>query len=84
MVSELDKNSLPNSLASSSKGTPISLKPVLSVKLNNENHLLWKRHVLATVRGHNLLQFLKGAPKTVKNQSSQDETARNINTEYLE
>lgn len=40
MVSELDKNSLPSSLASSSKGTPISFKHVLLVKLNNENHLL--------------------------------------------
>lgn len=84
MVSELDETSQPSSMARYSKGTPITFKHVLSVKLNNKNHLHWKQQVLAAIRGHNLTQFLETSPKPPKLLSSQDEIAGIINTEYLE
>lgn len=58
MVSELSQNAIPSLMADPLK-PPISFKHILSIKLNEENHLLWKQQVLAAIRGHNLLHFLE-------------------------
>lgn len=46
--------------------------------------MLWKQQVLAAIRGHNLLKFLKSSKKPEKYLISQDEEADNINTDLLE
>lgn len=84
MVSEPKKSSLTFSMGSHTRNAPISFKHVLSVKLDNENHLLWKQQVLAAVRGHNLTQFLESSNQPVKFVSDQDESAKAVTQEFLE
>ena len=52
--------------------SPSSLPPVhrvsfnhpLAIKLEDKNYLLWRRQVLAAVKGHNLGHFLDRTAKT--------------------
>lgn len=63
MVSELSQSARPSSMAEFAKPAPVSFKHILSLKLNEENHLLWKQQVLAAIRGHNLLHFLESTSR---------------------
>lgn len=77
MVSKLSETSQP------SKGTLIFFKHVRSVKLNIENHLLWKQQILklfVTINSH----FLESSSKPLKFLSSQDEATWIINPKYSE
>lgn len=83
MVSEPSDSSLPSSMTIYIKPHPISFKHILSVKLNNDNYLLWMQQILATVRGHNLLNLLGSSVKLEKYFTSQEE-ADIINAGFLE
>lgn len=47
-----------SSTAISFKANPKTFKHALSIKLNNDNYLLWKQQVLAAIRSHNPSKFL--------------------------
>lgn len=83
MVSEHSETVIPSSMADPPRPTPISFKHVLPVKLNKENHLLWKQQVLAAIRGHNLLQFLESTSKPVRPLDPLNEESGNINAELI-
>lgn len=84
MVSEPCELSEPSSITISSKSNQISFKHSLSVKLNNENYLLWKQQVLAAIRGHKLPHYLESSAIPAKFLSTDDEHAGNVHTDYLE
>lgn len=65
MVSKLREPTIPSFMADPTRPPPISFKHILSVKFNEENHLLGKQQVLIAIRGHNLLQFLESTSKPV-------------------
>lgn len=81
MVSKQSGSTQPSSMVSSTKINPKWFKHVLSVKLNNENFLLWKQQV---IRGHNLMQYLESSAKPPKYLSQEDDNTGNINPEFLE
>lgn len=60
-------------MAVAAKTTPVTFKHSLFVKLNNENHLLWKQQVIAAVRGHKLMHFLYSSSTPQRYLSVQDE-----------
>lgn len=76
MVSELSQNAIPSLMADPLK-SPISFKHIFSIKLNEENHLLWKQQVLAAIRGHNLLHFLESTSKPHHLNPSSTESSYN-------
>lgn len=80
MLSELSKSTKTAFV----KTTPITFKYSILVKLNNENHLLLKQRVVATVRGHKLMNFLESFSRLQRFISSQDEENGNINLKFLE
>lgn len=84
MVSELGDSTMASSIASTSKTSPTIFKNVLSVKLNNENYLLWKQQVMAAIRGHNLLHFLEESSRPPRHLSRNGEVSGDVNIEYLE
>lgn len=84
MVSELGDSTMASSIASTSKISPTIFKNVLSVKLNNENYILWKQQVMAAIRGHNLLHFLEESSRPPRHLSRNGEVSGDVNTEYLE
>lgn len=71
-------------MATASKSTPVTFKHSLSIKLNNENHLLWKQQVTAAVRGHKLMLYLESPSKPQKYLSGQDGEAGNLNLDFSE
>lgn len=84
MVSKPDDSTMASSMAIKSNGNPKWFKQVLSIKFNNENYLLWKQQVMATIRGHSLLHFLEPSSTPSRFLSAQDEIQRNISTNCLE
>lgn len=78
IVSELSETSI----ATSTKSSPIKFKHSLFVKLNHENHLLWRQQVIAAVRRHNLMDLLESSFKPQKFLNTQDEEAGAINAEF--
>lgn len=75
-------NLLEASMAAAVKATPVTSKHSLSVKLNNENHLLRKQQVFAAIRGHKLMNFLESCLRPQQSLSSQDEENGNVNVEF--
>lgn len=61
-----------------------SFKNVLSVKLDNENYLLWKQQVMAAICGHNLLHYLEASSRPPKYLTTQDEISGSINVDFNE
>lgn len=66
-----------------SKPILISLKHIISVKLNEENHLLLKQQAVVAIRGHNLLYFLESTSKPDWFLDPQNKVSGNISTKYL-
>ena len=64
---------------------PPNMLLLVSMKLDINNHLLWKQQVVAIISGHNLLHFLDGS-KPIPHQflSNQDRKSRQINTKFVE
>lgn len=73
-----------SSMAASLKDNPTTFKHNLSIKLNNENHLLWKQQIVAAGRSHNLMHYLESPHKPQKFLSAQHQDAGNINVEFIE
>lgn len=71
-------------MAASTNVNPKFFKHILSIKLNNENFLLWKQQVMAVIRGHNLLQYLNSSGKPIRFLSQEDEIAGIVNSELSE
>ncbi|WJZ94173.1 hypothetical protein VitviT2T_013052 [Vitis vinifera] len=46
--------------SSSSRFIPISFSHSISVRLDNNNFLFWRKQVLAAIRGHKLYNFVFG------------------------
>lgn len=71
-------------MAASLRSNPIAFKHNLSMKLNNDNHLLWKQQIVAAVKGHNLMKYLESPNKPLKFLTIQDQDAGKINAEFVE
>lgn len=79
MVTKLSEVSQPSSMATSSENTPVMFKHGLPMKFNNENHLLSKQQVLATVKGHKLTHFFESIAKPSMYLLPEDEANGNVN-----
>lgn len=56
-----------------------------SVKLDNENHILWKQQVIAAIRSHHLFHFLDGSRSNpLQYLSSQDRVSEQVNPAFLD
>lgn len=89
MVSEhpLDSSSVSamGGASSSSKFVPVSFNHSVSTHLDNNNFLIWRKHILAVIRGHKLQNFIYGttAPP-LKFLSLDDENLEIVNKEYID
>ena len=89
MVSELSEPAMENSSSatigsSSTRSGPVSFTHALSIKLNQDNFLLWSHQVLAAIKGHKLLHFIKSSVKPLQYLSDADKQSGILNPEYLD
>lgn len=87
MVSELRQDALDSAMhgasSSSSKSVLVSFSNSLSVRLDNNNYILWRRLILSTVRGHNLQRFIFGSKSPPeKFLALEDEDLGRVNPEF--
>lgn len=65
------------------KITLVTFNHLVSMKLNNENHLIWKQQIIATVCGHNVMHFLdESKPVPAQFLSEQDKRNGKVNLEF--
>ena len=92
MVSEHDasamENSSPATIGASSSSIsrygPVVFTHSLSVKLTNDNFLLWSHQVLAAIKDHRLMHFVKNSTKPVEFLSASDKALGKINPEFVD
>ena len=75
-----------NTNSSSSTTSPVlALHHPLSIKLSDENYLIWRQQILATVRGHGLEGFLLGSdiPPSPFLTTDDDDASKQPNPAYL-
>ena len=70
--------------SSSAKFAPVTFSHPLTTKLNNTNFIIWRKQVMATIRGHCLQSFIFGASPPLKFLTDQDKQACNVNQDYLD
>ena len=64
---------------------PISFTHPIALKLDNDNFLIWRKQVLATIRGFRLQHFLSASTVSPLLYRSRDDEANGIiNPEYLD
>ena len=85
MASELnDSIAVEKSSSSSTKNSLVSFTNTLSVKLDNNNFLLWQRQALAAIRGYNLQHFVfESTSKPTKFLYERSKEVGNVNPEFL-
>ena len=89
MVSAISSPTMENSSSatigsSSTRSGPVSFTHALSIKLNQDNFLLWSHQVLAAIKGHKLLHFIKSSVKPLQYLSDADKQNGIMNPEYLD
>ena len=87
MVSELRQDALDSAMhgasSSSSKSVLVSFSNSHSVRLDNNNYILWRRLILSTVRGHNLQRFIFGSKSALERfLALEDEDLGSVNAEF--
>jgi len=63
--------------------SPHTFNSPISLKLDEDNLLIWKHQVLATIDGLQLMRFLNGSPYPPKYVDPEVETSATVNPVYL-
>ena len=63
--------------------SPHTFNSPISLKLDEDNFLIWKHQVLATIDGLQLMRFLDGSPSPPKYVDPEAETSATVNSVYL-
>jgi len=82
MPSSYTSISLPSSLASTTF-TPQTFTTPITLKLSDENYLIWKQQILATVRGFKLFHYLDGSNAPPRFLSVTDRLSNTLNPTYI-
>ena len=84
MISELQEASMADPASSSSRFISFTFNHSVSVKIDNENHLVWKQHITIVVRGRDLLHFLDGSKNSPPRfLSASDQASGQVNSAFL-
>ena len=68
-----------------SRFIPVSFSYFVSIWLDNNNFFLWRKQVLATIRGHKLHNFVfRTKPPSLKFLTLRDGEVENVNIEFLD
>ena len=71
--------------SSASRFILVSFSHSVSIRLDNNNFLLWRKQVLAAIRGHKLQNFVFGTkPSPLRFLTLRDEEMDNVNPEFLD
>ena len=73
-----------SSLSSVTSFNPVTFNNSLTLRLDNENYLIWRKQVFSAIKGHKLQDYVLGTKSPPKKFSSpEDEESGNVNQNFI-